>query len=149
MKSLFEKDTYETIVNRLNNLSPQSQRQWGKMDAAQMLAHCKEAFKVPLSDKPQPILFMGILFGWMMKSKLYNEAPWGKSLPTAPNFIIKDQRNFEIEKAALLSLISQFNKANPATIEKNVHPFFGKITGRNWGKGMYKHLDHHFQQFAV
>jgi hypothetical protein len=51
VKNLFDKDTHTEIINRLNTLTPQNQRQWGKMDVAQMLAHCKEAFKVPLSDK--------------------------------------------------------------------------------------------------
>ena len=94
MKNLFDKDTYTEIIQRINTLTPQSQRQWGKMNVAQMLAHCKEAFKVPLSDKKMPRMFMGLLIGWMIKPKLYNEYPWKKNLPTAPNFIIKDERGF-------------------------------------------------------
>ena len=55
MKNLFDKDSYIEIVSRINALTPETQRQWGKMNAAQMLAHCKEAFKVPLSDKKFPV----------------------------------------------------------------------------------------------
>lgn len=98
MKNLFDKDTYTEITNRINALTPDNQRQWGKMNAAQMLAHCKEAFKVPLSDKKMPRIFLGVLIGWMIKPKLYNESPWKQNLPTAPNFIIKDERDFEKKK---------------------------------------------------
>ena len=125
MKNLFDKDTYTEIINRLNTLTPETQRQWGKMNVAQMLAHSKEAFKVPLSDKKMPRSILGLLVGWMIKSKLYNDEPWKRNLPTAPNFIIKDERDFD----------------------KDPHPMFGAFTPEQWGMSMYKHLDHHLQQF--
>lgn len=49
MENLYQKQTYDSVIDRLNKLTPSSQRLWGKMEVAQMLAHCKEAFKVPLS----------------------------------------------------------------------------------------------------
>jgi hypothetical protein len=149
MKNLFNKSTLEEVTTRLNNLTPQSQRKWGKMDVAQMLAHCKEAFKVPLMQKSPPRILIGILLGWIMKSKLYNETPWKQNLPTAPQFIIKDERNFEQERTALLNLINQFHNDNPERVATIVHPMFGKYTGEQWGKSMYKHLDHHLMQFGV
>ena len=51
VKNLFDQQAYEEIMTRLQNLSSTSERQWGKMTAAQMLAHCKEAYKVPLTSK--------------------------------------------------------------------------------------------------
>ena len=149
MKNLFDKDSYEEIIRRINTLTPASQRLWGKMEVAQMLAHCKEAFKVPLSDKKIPRMFIGYLLGWMMRSKLYNETPWGKNLPTAPNFLIKDERDFNTEKNGLLELITKFNRLGAGNVGKFPHPFFGKLTQEQWGKSMYKHLDHHLSQFGV
>ena len=54
VKNLFDDIAYHEILERLHKLSPNSQRQWGKMQVAQMLAHCKQAFKVPLTEKPMP-----------------------------------------------------------------------------------------------
>lgn len=149
MQSLFDKTTYDEVMARLNKLSPESPAQWGKMNVAQMLAHCKEAFKVPLSEKKLPRMFMGRLMGWMIKSKLYNESPWKQNLPTAPNFIIKDQRNFDTEKKELIGLVNKFYNAGPSGISKYPHPFFGKFTEEQWGMSMYKHIDHHLRQFAA
>jgi hypothetical protein len=149
MKNLFDKNAYAEITSRINSLTPQSQRQWGKMDVAQMLAHCKEAFKVPLSDKKMPRMFIGLLMGWMIKSKLHNESPWKQNLPTAPNFIIKDRRDFEKEKQELMKLINQFHNGGPEKVGRFPHPMFGTFTTEQWGKSMYKHLDHHLQQFGV
>src|SRR5688572_1910177 len=102
VKNLFETAPYEEAIARLNKLTPETQGLWGKMNVSQMLAHCKQAFKVPLSTKPIPRYLIGRLFGWMVKKKLYDDVPWKQGLPTAPSFIIKDERDFETEKKALL-----------------------------------------------
>ena len=149
MQNLFDAATYNNIAERMNKISPECESQWGKMNAAQMLAHCKEAFKVPLSDKPMPRMMLGLLLGWAIKSKLYNEDPWKKNLPTAPNFIIKDERDFNTEKEALMELINQFYTKGPEGVGKFPHPMFGSFTKEQWGKSMYKHLDHHLVQFGV
>ena len=149
MKNLFDKDTHTEIMQRINSLNTASQRQWGKMNVAQMLAHCKEAFKVPLSDKKMPRMLLGLLVGWMIKSKLYNESPWKQNLPTAPNFIIKDERDFEKEKQELSGLIDQFYYGGPENVGRYPHPMFGSFTKEQWGKAMYKHLDHHLTQFGA
>jgi hypothetical protein len=149
MKNLFDKDAYTEITTRMNALTPDSQRQWGKMNAAQMLAHCKEAFKVPLSDKKMPRMFLGLLIGWVIKPKLYNESPWKQNLPTAPNFIIKDERDFEKEKQGLTELVNQFHNGGPENVGRFPHPMFGTFTKEQWGQSMYKHLDHHLKQFGA
>ena len=149
MKNLFETEVYREVKSRLDALSPESGRLWGKMDVSQMLAHCKATFMVPLSDKEFPRTFIGRLLGWMIKDKLYNDIPWKKNLPTSPAFIVKDARNFEKEKEELIKLVDTFYKAGPDGISKYPHPFFGSFTPEQWGQSMYKHLDHHLQQFGV
>ena len=137
------------MLVRLNKLTPSTERKWGKMNVAQMLAHCKEAFKVPLSEKPLPKLFPLSLIGPFFKKKLYDDDPWKQGLPTAPNFRIKDERNFETEKEGLLKLINQFYTKGPSGAGQYPHPVFGKFTPEQWGKSMWKHLDHHLRQFGV
>ncbi len=149
MKNLFDKDCYTEITQRMNALTANNQRKWGKMEVAQMLAHCKEAFYVPLSEDKMPRSFLGLLVGWMIKHKLHNDEPWKKNLPTAPNFIIKDQRDFDKEKSALMSLVDRFHNGGPENAGRFPHPMFGTFTKEQWGRAMYKHLDHHLQQFGV
>jgi len=148
-KNLFDKEAYDEMLVRLNKLTPGSQRLWGKMNVSQMLAHCKAAFKVPLSDKPLPKLFPLSLIGPLLKSKLYNDTPWSHGLPTAPEFKITDERDFETEKKGLLELVNKFYTSGPGGTGKYPHPVFGKFTSEQWGKAMWKHLDHHMRQFGV
>lgn len=149
MKNLFDKDCYDEINRRINSLSPATQRQWGKMDVAQMLAHCKVAFSVPLSEKKMPRSFLGLLVGRMLKAKLYNNSPWKKNLPTAPHFKISGSREFEKEKQDLSGLVNTFYSKGPGNVGKFPHPMFGSFTPEQWGQAMYKHLDHHLRQFGV
>lgn len=146
--NLFEQPVYTEIITRLDALKPDAVRQWGKMDIAQMLAHCSKAFRVPLSEKPLKPLYAIRLIAWAFKSSLHNDKPWKHGLPTSPEFVIKDERDFELEKAKLKGLIQQFFEAGPGKAGKYPHPAFGKFTPEQWGKMMWKHLDHHFRQFA-
>src|SRR5688572_30577459 len=134
MQNLFDTDTYTDTVARLNKLTPDAKALWGKMNVAQMLAHCKQAFKVPLSEKKLPRLFIGRILGPFVKAKLYNESPWQHNLPTSPDFKIVDERNFTDEKQQLLALVNKFYAAGPMGITKYPHPMFGTFTPEQWGK---------------
>jgi hypothetical protein len=149
MQNLFDTTVYTETVDRINSLSKEAHPQWGKMNVAQMLAHCIAAFRVPLSEVPLPRMFLGRLLGPFIKAKLYNEDPWKQSLPTSPDFIIKDQRDFNTERQRLLDLVNKFYAAGPTGITKYPHPFFGKFTPEQWGMSMFKHLDHHLRQFGA
>lgn len=149
MQNLFETHVYNEVLERMNQLTHHSERRWGKMEVAQMLAHCKAAFTVPLSEKPMKRSFVGILVGWAVKSQLYNDKPWRHNLPTAPNFVIKDKRSFDIEKQALCGLVHDFHNKGPEKVGLYPHPMFGSFTKEQWGQSMYKHLDHHLRQFGV
>jgi hypothetical protein len=149
VKNLFDKETHNEILHRIHYLTPVTYSHWGKMNVAQMLAHCREAFKIPLSSKPHRRMLLGLLIGWAMKKKLYDDSPWEKNLPTAPNFHIHGERNFETERDGLVSMINSFYEKGSAGIGDKIHPMFGKFTAEQWGKSMWKHLDHHLRQFGV
>ena len=45
MKNLFDATMANQVKTRLGKFEPQSERRWGKMTAAQMLAHCSGSMK--------------------------------------------------------------------------------------------------------
>src|ERR1700730_5133284 len=112
MQNLFQKDSVQGILDRLEHLQPSSQPLWGKMNASQMLAHCAIHLQVALGDSQLNRTFLGWIFGRTVKKKMINKEPLKKNLPSVPRFIIKDQRNFEIEKQQLQSLIRRFESAD-------------------------------------
>jgi Protein of unknown function (DUF1569) len=149
MKSLCDPAAVAEIKGRLALLTPESHRLWGKMGPAQMLAHCSASFEVPLGDKSPPQVMIGRLIGWMFKSDFIGDKEMRRNSPTDPSFIIGGECDFAAEQARLLTFIDRFAAADPAVCAKQKHSFFGKLTGAEWGLGMYKHLDHHLRQFGL
>ena len=79
---------------------------------------------------------------------MYNDKPWKKNIPTGKEFIINEEVDFKEEQSKLLKMISEFSKKKNQT-HWNPHPIFGKFTGEQYGKMLYKHLNHHLTQFGV
>lgn len=149
MKTLFDINSYNEILNRIEKLTPETQAKWGKMNVGQMLSHCSAAFKNAMLKESQPRMLIGILIGWAFKKQLYNDKAYKPGSPTAPDFIRLDSRDFIKEKATLLNILKQFHEGGEAGVTKFPHPFFGKFTPEQWGRSQYKHIDHHLRQFGA
>ena len=148
MNSLFDPETSRKIIQRIENLKVNSPRQWGKMDVAQMLAHCAFGMETAIGDKNPPRTFLGKLLGKLMQGELTNDKPMGKNLPTHPQYIMVDSKEFEKERNRLISSVKRFSDGGEPKVTKNPHPFFGSITPIQWSSGSWKHLDHHLRQFG-
>lgn len=146
--SLYQPAGLQAMLARLDSLRPDSTRQWGKMDIAQMLAHCQQPLRVALGELPLKRMLIGILFGRLAKKKLLSPKPWKPGMPTAPEFKITDAREFAKEKAALRALVERFGKGGPAALTQKPHPFFGPMTPGEWQTLQWRHLDHHLRQFG-
>lgn len=149
MKTLLDPVGNQEMLERLNRITPQSQRQWGKMDVAQMIAHCGNGLEMAMGTlKTKPTL-AGKLIGRFFKSIYVNEKPFSKGDPTSAELRVVDQRDFEKEKQRLQRLIVEFTTGGLEKITRDPHPFFGSLQQQDWARGMYKHLDHHFRQFGA
>ncbi|MDI9338388.1 MAG: DUF1569 domain-containing protein [Alphaproteobacteria bacterium] len=147
---IYEKSTTSELLNRLNNLTPQHQRLWGKMSVSQMLAHLNVPYLIIKGDiQPKIPFLVKLLFSKSIKKKVVEEKDYEHNLRTGPDFIIKDDKNFELEKKKLEDLIKEVHLYPSDYFEGKVHPLFGKMTANEWSVMFYKHLDHHFRQFGV
>jgi Protein of unknown function (DUF1569) len=149
MENIFQPTASAAILQRLEKLQPGTPPQWGKMNPAQMLAHCQVPLQVALGEKDLKQSFMGVLFGRIAKKQMLKDAPIKKNLPTDPSFLVKDQRSFENEKKLLVSAIQRFGAIDKTLLAQKRHPFFGYMSAEEWGLLMWKHLDHHLRQFGV
>ena len=149
MKNLFQQETVDELLARLDKLQPASPRQWGKMDAAQMMAHCSAGLDMAAGRLNPPRMFIGRLIGPFVKPIYTNDKPFSKNNPTDKTLLVADQREFSREQAQLKQKIRQFQDGGEAQCTRHPHPFFGLLTPQDWSRGMYKHLDHHLQQFGA
>jgi hypothetical protein len=148
MPNLFEPSVKQGIVERLSKLQSQATRQWGKMDAAQMLAHCSVAMEAGTGDKPLPQRLIGKIFAPFVRKGFLGDKPFPKNSPTDPTFVMSDSKDFAKEKEYLTKLIDRFCATGPEAAGKHTHAFLGRVKGEDWGVIMYKHLDHHLRQFS-
>lgn len=149
MKSLFTATDLQEIIGRIHRLSPIAKAGWGKMSVDQMLVHVQRPLKVGLNELKLKRTLVGILFGGLAKKRLTSDEPWKKNLPTDKNFVVREHYDVEAERKNLIALVQRFAQAGPGGITQEPHPFFGAMTGEEWGILMWKHLDHHLGQFGA
>ncbi|HSB63603.1 MAG TPA: DUF1569 domain-containing protein [Thermoanaerobaculia bacterium] len=149
MENLFASSERQHILDRLDKLQAGAARQWGKMDAAQMCAHCVAALEVGAGDVAKEHSFIGKVLGRFVKGSVLGEKPFSKNSPTDPSFVVTDARDFAKEKARLVAIVKRFGEAGPSAADGRMHSFFGRLTGDEWGVLMHKHLDHHLRQFGA
>lgn len=149
MNNIFELIHTEEIVQRIHKLDIHSQPKWGKMNVAQMLAHCSAFQDIAMGNSFPPRSLLGVFVGRMAKSVFYNDKPLPINMSTIQSVLIEDKKEFERERANLIQKIKTFQKNGPENCTTHPHPFFGKLTPEQWGKGIFKHLDHHLKQFDV
>jgi hypothetical protein len=149
MKNLFQPDAADEVISRIDKLQPTAQHQWGKMDVAQMLAHCSTTLDMASGRLVLPRLWIGRILGPFVRPIFTNEKPLSRNSPTDKNLVVSDPRDFSHEQKQLKLRVRQFQQGGEAQCTKHPHPFFGALTPQAWSTGMYKHLDHHLRQFGV
>ncbi len=110
MKSLFESETHQDILNRIEKLNENSTENWGKRNVGQMLKHCQLPIEVALGKremKGKAGFFTKIIFK-LFKPMMYNDKPWKRNIGTAKEFVITESQAFDLEKNNVIALINEF-----------------------------------------
>lgn len=150
MQDVFDPSGKEAMINRINKLTPATQPLWGKMDVAQMLAHCN---LIPFemiydTSRPRPNPLTRLILKLLVKPVAAGSKPYKKNSPTGPEFKITTPKNFEEEKKKLIGYINKTAQLGPDYFLDKQSPF-GKLTKVEWTYLFYKHLNHHLTQFGV
>ena len=146
-RSIWNAQTRQELLDRLERLTPEATPLWGRMNAPQMLAHvadwmlmAKGELRTAARDLPirHPPLKQLVIY-WL---------PFPKGVPTAPELLVRVPSDWAIERAAVRQHVQSFDDLDPRTLWLD-HPAFGKMTPTAWGVLGYRHTDHHFRQFGV
>jgi hypothetical protein len=140
------------LLQRLKRVRPQSAPRWGRMSAHQMVCHLADGYRIALGRKPVACstgIFEQTIVKWFA---LYAPLRWPPGVRTAPEL---DQEcggsapsDFAADAAeleALLDLIA----ADPASVDTQLHPLFGRMSRAAWLRWAYLHMDHHLRQFGA
>ena len=150
LPNIFTKEVSETLINRINHITPNTAAKWGKMNATQVLAHCNVTYEMVFETKhPKPNAFIKLILKLLVKNKVVSETPYKQNGQTAPEFIIKDSRNFDAEKNRLIAFINKSQELGENYFDQKESQSFGVLTKTEWNNLFYKHLEHHLTQFGV
>ncbi|HSC54041.1 MAG TPA: DUF1569 domain-containing protein [Phnomibacter sp.] len=138
----------QAILQRIQSISDESVRQWGRMSAPEMLWHCRQQMEFVLSK--QEIKVMKTIYRYQpLKWLIIFAMPWPKESPTAASIDAKKVNpqlgDTATEKDKLLQSLSLVMQAEQ--VQPN-HPLFGSLSKHDWGCLIYKHLHHHLRQFS-
>ncbi len=151
MKTLTDMQCRKEIAERVGRLRSDSQRQWGKMSAHQMVCHLAGSFRGVMGQKslaPRPAFGHGVI-KWFA---LYAPLQWPHGLKTMPEV---DQEiggtkpaEFEADRRELLQLFEKFTR-QPRAFAWKPHPMFMEMSEKDWMRWGYLHMDHHLRQFGA
>ena len=151
-KTLDHPDDRADLMRRLDLLRPDTPRQWGRMDAHQMICHLADAMRgiMGLMQVSTGInVFNRTVVKW---AAVYSPLPWPQGYPTRPELDQHQHGTRPVDFAADVlqvgALLESFTKA-VASGAVRVHPIFGPMSGKEWLRWGYLHVDHHLRQFGL
>lgn len=151
MSNILQAESRAAILKRLSTLSPSSNRLWGTMTAQQMLCHVTDQLRMALGEVPAPRRGSFLHRTLIKKLILLGiPAPKGK-IKTVPELDQKKSgtqpTTFDGDRDALQHSIEKFITMQESALTP--HSMFGTLTKQEWGRLIYIHLQHHFQQFGI
>lgn len=129
LPSTFDTKTTQQHLERLDKLTNETKPIWGKMNAAQMLAHLNVTYDLAYERKTSS---PGFFMKWMLKSFIKDivtgEKPYPRNSRTGKEFIISDKRDFEKEKAILIANIKDTEAKGTTYFEGRNNQAFGSLS---------------------
>jgi hypothetical protein len=153
MKRLDNTEDKAMVLERLRQITPASQRQWGKMTPHQMICHLNDSFRSVIGERElkgdKSNLLTRSVVRWLA---LYAPLKWPHGVPTMPE---NDQEqggtppeDFQRDLDALVLMIDRVTRAK-RDFQWRRHPLFAEMSERDWMRWAYLHVDHHLRQFGV
>ena len=149
MRTLATAGCVDELVARTQQITLDSPRLWGSMNAHQMLMHLGGAAASALGEKPfafQPRA--GGALRRFVLCYLMPRYPRGMRVgQNDPARRVVDPATFERDKQRVIDLTRAM--AAPDARLAPTHPLFGTMRRRHWLRWAYMHTDHHLRQFGA
>ena len=149
MKNICNDTTRQELAERVRRLTPEAERRWGTMTAGQMICHLGDQLRVALGELPSSSSASGPLTWPGMKQFVIYVMPWPKGkIQTARSMLTTKPTEFEADREEFLQFMELFADRGPEA-PLTPHPLFGKLSGKDWGGLVARHIDYHLRQFGA
>ena len=147
MKSALDDAARRELGDRILRLRFDRTPSWGRMDAARMVVHLSDSLRMAFGELIVAPRRLPLRFTPLKQLCVY-WVPIPKGAPTAPELIARQPGDWDSTVSELQALLDRLAETTAAT-RWPAHPAFGKLTGKQWGVLIYRHMDHHLRQFGV
>ena len=151
-RTLADAEGKAEILERIGALRPDSPPRWGRMRAHQMVCHLIDCHRMALGELHVIATPARVPRSFVKWVSLYTPMPWPAGLPTNPELDqdVSGTRpgDFAADLASLVATVEQLtSRADRGQWPR--HPDFGPMSGRDWLRWGYRHIDHHLRQFGA
>lgn len=148
MSSFADASARASVRRRIEALTPNAQRRWGRMTPHQMLCHLADGYRMSAGTRNPGAVDNFISRSLIRWVALHTSLVWPKGAKTVPE---GDQEQggtrpieWDRDHAELLGMIDNFQP-----VEGHKHPMFGSLTAAEWSVWAFRHADHHLRQFGL
>jgi hypothetical protein len=150
MKTIRDETCRSELIARIEKLTGDEKAAWGKMSLEQMLSHLVQTGALPFETIMDD--HSNVVSRTLLKPLVLYVLPIPKDVKVGPE--LDQQQNgrkplgISVDKANLVESINKL-AALPENHDCLGHPFFGKMSAKEWAVMAHKHIDHHLRQFGV
>jgi hypothetical protein len=152
MKTLEDSTGLKDILERLESITPNSQRVWGSMTAQEMLCHLADSCECAFGRGAVTFSKKTFKQATLKFIALRMPVKWPQGIKTRPAFDPRQQgtkpTGFEADKQRAISMVRKLAEVNDTSLQM-YHPIFGSMSTADWKRWGYLHADHHLRQFSA
>ncbi len=146
-RTLWNEGDRLAIAARVAQLTPDTRPLWGSFDAPQMVCHITDTLRWATGDvRCEPK--RSFLRYPVIKTLVMFHLPWPKGVPTSPELIARPTGGLAGAKCSAFSRRWTRSDKRPIEGPWPEHAAFGRLSGAQWGRLLYRHTDHHLTQFG-
>lgn len=145
------KETLPAFMQRIEKLSPDSERQFGTLDVVGMMRHMRNALETALGEVTMPDDAKPVIGPCLYFFITHIMTEWPKGKIKAPDYWTPPaEYDYAKERELFLAALNRFVDAQANEPHKKTkHPMLGTLTLAQWSRLNGIHLDHHLKQFAA
>ena len=143
----------DKLIRAINKLTPETKPKWGKMNATQMVWHCKKFIIFYQNEKNYPPNLRTKTLGYMHMFFLKHVIKWDydkypKNTPTLKFFDPAKAKDVDLEdeKKELIKRLKMVNEYDQEFLVNTMH---GKVKRDTFKEVVRGHTSFHLKQFGV
>jgi hypothetical protein len=148
MQSIFSDHERRRLHCRIDALTPDAPRRWGRMTAHQMVCHLTDSVESAFDEEAEAP-GTGPLSREPLKWLVLHVLPWPKGKMESPERLTRRRPTvWDADVRALHDALERLAARDPSA-HWPPSDVFGTLSRREWGALLRTHINHHLRQFGA